>query len=444
MDRKKHRWWMLLIPALVIILMVTIKFRDAIFIRLAPKAVLTSALTEVYAQLESRFADDPLLILFHSVDGDGKYTADAKLDTMNEYLGSVSYDMVIQTDASSHRLLAEGMASTSDKQLELSLYMDADVMAISSASLLGSNYYGITYETFAEDIRNIPLLSFFVSDHTLSQWDASVNNIQEQMNRSCTLFQLPDISKEDMQKVTVGLLALPCEVENITISIDSVCLDCQAVTYNLGGDQVDAFLSNTSLSENASISVTFYLYKNDLVKIQLNCASASNSVMYGLTLGQNPAEDILCLQKSQKSDEDNSDFRLSVETQRSQEGYKQVWDSCSFENQRKEERSLSYNWIPENGLLELQPSDTAEPIELILSEAENGFQIETEHFSQLMAFLSQSNQEKRGETISGTVTIAKGSQITTPAYKNLDQWSMEDLLTLLSGIGSLVGINIGL
>jgi len=38
--------------------------------------------------------------------------------------------------------------------------------------------------------------------------------------------------------------------------------------------------------------------------------------------------------------------------------------------------------------------------------------------------------------------VAKGSGFDTPGYKNLDQWSLQDLLALLGGIGGLLGLQI--
>ena len=37
------------------------------------------------------------------------------------------------------------------------------------------------------------------------------------------------------------------------------------------------------------------------------------------------------------------------------------------------------------------------------------------------------------------MTVRKGSAITTPKYKNLDEWSLDDLLVLLGSIGGLLG-----
>ena len=36
------------------------------------------------------------------------------------------------------------------------------------------------------------------------------------------------------------------------------------------------------------------------------------------------------------------------------------------------------------------------------------------------------------------MTVRKGSAITTPKYKNLDEWSLDDLLVLLGSIGGLL------
>ena len=37
------------------------------------------------------------------------------------------------------------------------------------------------------------------------------------------------------------------------------------------------------------------------------------------------------------------------------------------------------------------------------------------------------------------MTVRKGAAITPPDYKNLDKWSLDDLLILLGSIGGLLG-----
>lgn len=72
---------------------------------------------------------------------------------------------------------------------------------------------------------------------------------------------------------------------------------------------------------------------------------------------------------------------------------------------------------------------------LQLAETETGFQIITPDLDNLLGWGS-------GKVRACTMTIAKGAEITPPGYKNLSQWSLEDLLVLLSGVGSLFGLQI--
>ena len=115
MERKKRQWWLLGILAVLLLGIVGFAFRDAILIRAAQKAVLTSALNDLFSQLEQRFQGDPLLIVAGSLDPEGKYTIDMEMATEKELLGPVSYDMTLRTDGTAHQLFAEGTASTSSK-----------------------------------------------------------------------------------------------------------------------------------------------------------------------------------------------------------------------------------------------------------------------------------------------------------------------------------------
>ena len=69
---------------------------------------------------------------------------------------------------------------------------------------------------------------------------------------------------------------------------------------------------------------------------------------------------------------------------------------------------------------------------LNLSQAQDGFQIQTKDFAALIGINSQKGFDS-------TMTVRKGSAITTPKYKNLDEWSLDDLLVLLGSIGGLLG-----
>ena len=181
MKKKLHHWWIPLILVALVLALLTVIFWDTILLIVAPKAVLTGAVRVAVSQLEERFEDDPLRILLNTLDAEGKYTADIQLNSEHPSAGSVSYDMSVQTHGQNKQIFAEGLINADDVQLNISCYLDTAFMAISSDELVDGRFYGITYDTFSQDIRSIPLLDFFVSDKKLAQWEASVKDIQEQI-----------------------------------------------------------------------------------------------------------------------------------------------------------------------------------------------------------------------------------------------------------------------
>ena len=441
MKKKKFRYWLLLIPVLIAAVVFIAVFWDAVLIHIAPKAVLTGALTDVFAQLEERFRDDPVLILLKNIDPDGKYTADIEVTATTSPLGTVDYNIHLQTNGIEHQLYAEGNMVTANTPLTLSWYADAEFTAVASNDLTGGSYYGITYDTFSEDIRSIPLLSFFISSKTLSQWDSSVHSLQEKVKQNWTVPQIPEMSEEDMQKFLLGILAFPCDIEKASISIDDSSLECYAISYSASGEQVDTFLSSTPYGENASVTVIFYLYENKLVKVQFSCASANQSVLYGLELGQNPLENTLYLHRTINDNGTLDGFSLSVDTQRAEDQYLEAWCYCQTQDGVTQNTELEFEYCLSDGAMKLVRNGNSKELNLSLLETDNGFRIQTENLEYVL-YLLAGNTIDVDSPISGTVTVTKGCQITTPAYKNLNQWSLDDFWTLLGGIGSLIGIQI--
>lgn len=447
MNRKSFKWLLLLVPVLLIAVILAAVFWEAIVIRVAPKAVLTSALTKVFSQLEERFRDDPLLILARSFDPDGRYTADMQMKTEKELLGQITYDMTVQTDGTAHQLLATGTARTSSKALDLSVYMDADFMAVSSEGLVNGNYYGITYDTFASDLRKIPLLNVVVSDSLLSQWDDSVQGIQEKMSRTYALPKLPEASREDVQKLLLGMVAMPCQIEKCSILLNGDPVTCYKLDYSASGQQVSGVLSQITdgdFSEDVSVTASFYLYQNAVVKLLLICEAGESSMRYSLDLGLNPAEDVLTLQSIENRNGQFEGMTVAVTTQNRGNCYAETWEGHKTSGGETSQISFAYEWDPESGDMLLTPDGSSESLSLNLTETEDGFRIVTNDFSRLMqAIIRDPLSTSKASTVSCTMTVTKGSEIVTPAYKNLDQWSMEDFFTLLGGIGALIGINIG-
>ena len=435
MKGKKGKWWLVLIPAVLVLAVLAVLFGSSILIYIAPKVVLTNALTDAASRLEERFQNNPVRAALEVYDREGKYTAVMELDTSNELLGDISYDMTVRTDAAGHQLFAEGVIGFSQRELTLSAYMGSTFMAISSPELVKGSYYGITYDTFLSDLDSFPLVKRLIPEETLEKWDASLEDIQAVMNRP---YEVPEVTQEDIRALLTGLLAMKCQVEKTEHPLDGETVSCHMVTCGADGAQVKELLGyvlDVQDADTAEVSACFYLYRGQLIEAVLDGSAGEDHIRYILTLGEDPGAEDLTLKASRTEDGVTDDVCLKVSTQENGETYA---ETLVITKNQETPKTISYEWDTVSGDMVLNWDDAGE-IQLNLTAAEDGVRIVTEDFAQLMDIMLE-RDKKAEQSISCAMTLSKGAAIQVPEYKNMDQWSLEDLVTLLGGIGALVGI----
>lgn len=442
----KKRFWRCFLFVVICITIGLCFFWEDVLLLFAPKAVLTASLTRVIDQLEDRFQDNPVRILWNALDSDGQYTAKVNMQTDNKLLGTVDYDMIIQTDLNAHRLHAAGSASTSHREIDLSLYMDTNYMAASSDGLVDGQYYGITYNSFPEDIRSIPLLRYMISDSLLNEWENSVNKIQEAMGREIKLPEIPKLEPDEIKALLFGCLALPCQTEETTFFLDDVIVNCKKMDYHLGGAEVGKVLSslmNQSFGSDTSLVISFYLYEKSIVRIGLICKSGVQDFNLKIDLGRNPLENPLAIAYSGRDPYTNTQIAGVVDTRRAENFYSERWEINKEYNGDKSVFSCQYIWDANNGEMKLRLDDVAEEVSLDLRECEEGIYVATDDVIGLVRMMTKSDSIKvLGNDVDCSMIISDGSQINKPEYKNLNQWSVSDFLELMGGIGSLISINL--
>lgn len=441
MAEKKSKWWPLLILVLAVTVTLLIAFRHPILIYVVPKAALTSALADTAAQLDERFQYNPIRNTLDVFNPQGQYTAVIELNSTDDLMGDISYDMTIQTAMHSHQLFAEGTVGFSERDLELSLYLNGDFMAISSEELLNGNYYGITYDTFSSDVASFPFLKFLIPNSTMQKWEESIANIQKLMNHS---YETPQITEKDIQMLIAGILLLDSHVDKETIQLNGQSIDCYRINYSASGEDVIEILNyllDTSNVSSGKIAASFYLYEDMIVRIDLSGTAGESGVAYTLMLGENALTDDLVLTEKRMENLESSSSAITIHTQGGSR-YIESLDIRHIASGLEKSSIISYDWDTTTGDMSLTVNNMT-PIQLSLTRTETGINVATDDFSQLMDILLQKETEYSKES-SCTLTLSKGSSIAAkPQYKNLDQWSMDDILVLLSNIGSLVGINLG-
>ena len=439
----KNRSWLLIPVSAVIVFLtiITVTFWDTVVLYVAPKAVLNTALIHAVEALENRFREDPIWILLGAAEPKGKYTADVKLDTTYDILGETSFDMTVSTDLSANQIMAVGTVKAANTQIPLLVYLDRNFMSVASDAFLEGNCYGITYDTFGTDIRSIPLLSFLIPEGTIRGWETSVSNVQRAMQFDYVFPQLPEVSQEDMKKAMLGILALPCKAEQEELLIQGNVYQCRKLTYSAGGEAVAGLLGQAwgnREREDASVSVSFWLWEKTLIRADINAAAGDDRLMISLELGTDPTVCPLSLQIMRFENGVQEKTVITVQTQWVEKWYLQSWSIQTG----AEEHAISYHWDPTEGFMKLFLDGQEDAIELMLKETETGIYVATDDLTQLLNALSEENDQGAKADIFCEAAIVKDSEVITPEYKNLDQWTLKDFLELLNGLGSLLHLEI--
>lgn len=438
MKKGKVKYW---IPALLMLLALAAIFGGFAGRKIIFKSKLTSALNQVFSQLGKRFEDDPLLIVAKCYDPEGKYSTHMEAVARQELLGTITYNMTIDVDSKTHQIRTDGTAQSGKQTVDLLLYLDPDFMAVSSGELVAGEYYGITYDSFTSDLRKIPMLDFIVNDAVLERWDASIQEIQEKVSQEYPLPQLPELREEEIRKLLLGIAAMPCQLQKSEIIMDGKTLACTELDYTIGGEQIGRVLSKLigdGYTGSTDVICSFYLYEDSLVRVAFSSAAGEDPFRYCVDLGLDPLHDPLSLTGNYGTSQSLS---ATVSTQSAENRYAESWDIHTVSEGKEQDHSFAFDWEPHSGLLNFRCGKLSAPLSLILQGNENGLRLETKDLGFLIGLLLQ-EEEAHSSQISGVLTISKGAAIEAPAYKNLDAWSMQDFLTLLAGVGSLMGIRL--
>lgn len=414
MKTKKKTLWLVLAAAAAVWFAFLLAFWDTLIMYIAPQAVLGDALLDTCAELEEYYSETPLPILLEGYNPEGQQTLHLELSAPD---GVARGDVQIQVDLKTNQILLDGKLPNMPELGNVSLYLSRDSAALTSGALLGGGYYGLTYDTFAQDLRSIPLVSFLVSGKLISQWESEVNALQEKMDFHVDLPQIPEIDLTPLKSAPAALWLLPRRVCTETIEVDGQALPCYKVTYKLEGKlarQLWNIAASTPFPEGAFLQLTAFLHQKELVMLELNAQVESEQI--SVFLERSLGGDALSAELTA------SGKKIAMNTRKVGE-----WRHDFF---RLDGEEYAYDWNKSTGGLTLQLPNKP-PVSMKLESAEHGFLIESSELDKLV----------KTKLLTGFLckaTVTKGTAVRSPEFKNLSQWSLEDLLIFLNGIWTVI------
>lgn len=404
-------------------------------------------------QLECRYESSPLHLIENIIDPSGCYQTDLQVETNLDYVGPVRYDMDLQTQMTPLRIAGTGTVVTGGKALDLSLYLDRKFAAVSSDSLVDGNYYGITYDSFSQDIRSYELLAALIGEDTISQWEDGVSALADTM--SVELKQ-PEFSMDDIRTALFAVLALKPQVSKQQTEISGEVTKVDAVTFEATGQQIckaaqphqneltpqlSAWIDDIKNDPDFLVQSVFFLDRGVLARLEIVFRYSGGSSIVSVLPGDTANSQPLVLEVEMQEGEDLNRFKFCVDTVSDVESYQEEILLTQTSNGVQSSYTMNYNYDLSSGEMDLSLVRDGKKAHLKMHLAGEGerLTISTQNASPLMDLFRETPLKSPAIC---TLTIAPGGAVTIPEYRNLDQWSMEDLWTLLKGLGAFIGIQL--
>lgn len=427
-------------------------FRQELLIRFAPRLVLSGAIQEAADDLEDRFSQGPGAVLGKALSPEGKQQAKLSLETTEPLLGVVRYDMDLYIQASPARILAEGNVFSGGKLLDLSVYLDGDFAALSSRELVRGQYYGITYDQFAQDLQSNDMLRYLLGEDKMQELQSEISALQTLLNRN---YLLPKLQLRDVPEILLGVLALEPNVSAENLALSGSMEKCYAVHFAATGEEIAeaaqnylaqlpeemAQLIQSLTSGDSGVDITFYLQEQKLVKLSGKLYRAEASLEFDALLGSEPEENPVSLEISTLSDGFTNRLSMKADTLQEEERYQEVLEIGYLLNGQRTDWILDYSWNRTSGDLRMkaEKNGTTTDLRMNLLPSDGGFTLKTDDFEALKGLLTG---KKKDRVTICSMAVTQGREVAVPDYKPFHQWSMEDLLILLRGFGCLLGLKL--
>ena len=267
---------------------------------------------------------------------------------------------------------------------------------------------------------------------------------------------LPEFSAADIRNLLRGVLALKPEIGREDILLPTAG-DHRGfgVTFRATGAEIHKtaepyrqqlsgtfrnWIDKMSRDPESQVCVKFSLYEGKLIQIlaQLDIdGEASECLIY---LGDDPGETTLSVEWNEQTGGESQRFSVMIRTEQDEERYEEELHFIKTENGKKESTTVEYTWDLSSCemVLDIRQGERTVQQRLNLTGEGESLTIRSQNIRPLLNFLLE--QEKVKPAIC-TLTVSPGGSVPVPEYRNLDQWSAEDLLALLTGFGGLLGLN---
>lgn len=419
---------------------------DTVSIYLFPRLTLSGAVERGAARLWEEYALSPVYMLSKLLEKDGNYTLGLKLMQTDPALGEVQYDLKAAVQDSPRRISADGFLTLAGRELDFSVYLDEEEAAFSSTVLLKDRWYGFCFDTIARDVRGNPALSYLLGEDSLRELEGYAALAKSRVGNP--LPRIPAVRREDFQNLGMGILLLDLEIQPDAVVIQGrrhrafrlssvITVEDMEAAVVSSGERIPGWavtFAQWLRQEKASVlELEFVMADGSLHSFSACARTDSTAYRAEVILGAEKTAVTVCGQEKDRS------FSVSLGPEEESSEYTHQIRVSGTDGGGNKEISAGFRWDATTGNLWLRLTDGNRTGHAHILLNSNILRLEAADTDPLLEILTGEGHGL-GKCI---LTLMPGAQTGKPDYREFTEWSMDDLLLLMEGIGAFLGIQTG-
>ncbi len=487
MSRRKFKWWMAAIPAVLIVAILAVIFWQPILLAVAPEAALASAVVKTQSALNDLAADGPLDLLCNSVDYQQNFTTDISMTVGTNPSEEIRLDMSAAYDPAAKAMLSDmTLRIFGLRDMKMGAYADRECLALSLADFRNGAYLGTYYDSFYYDATKGDLLQL-VDMSTLLELDNSLKELKQLLDMEHDSQQIAEpyieiirsyiaqlelsksggdlmldgmdikcsilswyMNQEDILAVSKQLLAhLRQDPNALELFKQYEEYEDQVLSYQpTDAERKEAFekqlddaekkLNETLSQADIGMTLAVYIYKGYVAAVSANggatiegkTAQLSEILSFGLQPGSSP----IAVDAAITYAGETVSFHADVVTEKDETNFcRTVSVSVCATGEENVEIQLAVDWNKENGDLKLtlKQMDKEDIIfDCNLRAQDNGFLFHMDYAGEIPGDVTALN-------LSLTVGCQPGGVVAKPYIMTPQLWSKKVIQELMEAIGSL-------
>ena len=485
--KKKKKWLIpvVAVAAVAVLVVAGLLLWQPVLKTVAPDVYVGMMLNNTNIALENRLEDTPADVASSVSDSldEGSLGIDVTYWDDNE--GLMKGGITLHSNMKDQKWRLDADVSAMGTDADFSAYLDSNAFAIGSNALTGGKFYGLTYNSFENDLRSSAFAEMLDEESITALTDVvesvdktldTVANLEKRLvpyiqllteyadgletksgseklelsGQDCKCSTVSYLIKQDELVDMIGQLLDLLEKEEEIQDLDELLETSGAGSVAEIMDELRNGLDEVNETIETEAVLTYYIYDSKVVDIRF-VVTVKNSdtdeeveAEINICYGANPEVDDIVI---------NADAEVAGETISIKVVSSDSWDgdeytgtvtmSAKASSEMLAEIKQKTVWNKKSGDLKLSVSSAGEKIDcsLTLMETENGCVIEIPDVYRFLCELSPDFTYVEPFKCEIKVTVAEGNSIEVPTFTNLDKIDQTVLEELMADVEAFVSDN---